>query len=168
MKDTGALDMRAIGIVESGGKHFNADGSVITSPAGAQGKYQLMPDTGKELAAKRGVEYNPADEQHAMLASDYANQLYGKYGSETLAGAAYNWGMGNVDKLIAKWATRARAKFLRLSLSASCPLKLADGWPATVKIKPVSILCLFTKSITSPSRKSVSSVKRCASKLTLF
>ncbi|MDU2816723.1 hypothetical protein [Enterobacter sp.] len=38
VKDTGALDMRAIGIVESGGKHFNADGSVITSPAGAQGK----------------------------------------------------------------------------------------------------------------------------------
>jgi hypothetical protein len=24
VKDTGALDMRAIGIVESGGKHFNA------------------------------------------------------------------------------------------------------------------------------------------------
>jgi hypothetical protein len=169
MKDTGALDMRAIGIVESGGKHFNADGSVITSPAGAQGKYQLMPDTGKELAAKRGVEYNPADEQqNAILASDYANQLYGKYGSETLAGAAYNWGMGNVDKLIAKWATRARAKFLRLSLSASCPLKLADGWPATVKTKPVSIPSLFTKSITSPNRRLMSSVKRCAIRLTLL
>lgn len=103
IKDSGGLDMRAIGIVESGGKHFKADGSIMTSPKGAQGKYQLMPDTGKELAAKRGVEYNPADEeQNALLASDYANQLYGKYGSETLAGAAYNWGMGNVDKLIAK------------------------------------------------------------------
>lgn len=55
VKDTGALDVRAIGIVESGGKHFNADGGVITSPAGAQGKYQLMPDLGKELAAKRGL-----------------------------------------------------------------------------------------------------------------
>lgn len=47
----------------------------------------------KELAAKRGVEYNPTDEQqHEMLASDYVNQLYGKYGSEILTGAAYNWG----------------------------------------------------------------------------
>ncbi len=36
-----------------------------------------MPGTGKELAAKRGVKYNPTDEQqHEMLASDYVNQLY--------------------------------------------------------------------------------------------
>ncbi|MFH7126006.1 transglycosylase SLT domain-containing protein [Klebsiella pneumoniae] len=95
--------MRAVGLVESGGKHRNADGSLVTSPAGAQGEFQLMPDTGKELAAKRGEEYNPDDPvQHAQLARDYAGQLSKKYQSETLAGAAYNWGMGNVDKLIAK------------------------------------------------------------------
>ncbi|HEC2625655.1 TPA: transglycosylase SLT domain-containing protein [Raoultella planticola] len=100
---TGELDMRAVGLVESSGKHRNADGSLVTSPAGAQGQFQLMPDTGKELAAKRGVAYNPDDpEQHAQLARDYAGQLSKKYQSETLAGAAYNWGMGNVDKLIAK------------------------------------------------------------------
>lgn len=100
---TGELDMRAVGLVESGGKHRNADGSLVTSPAGAQGEFQLMPDTGKELAAKRGVEYNPDDPvQHAQLARDYAGQLSKKYQSEPLAGAAYNWGMGNVDKLIAK------------------------------------------------------------------
>lgn len=102
-EDTGELDMRAVGLVESGGKHRNADGSLVTSPAGAQGEFQLMPDTGKELAAKRGVEYNPEDPvQHAQLARDYAGQLSKKYQSETLAGAAYNWGMGNVDKLLAK------------------------------------------------------------------
>lgn len=100
---TGELDMRAVGLVESGGKHRNADGSLVTSPAGAQGEFQLMPDTGKELAAKRGVEYDPEDPvQHAQLARDYAGQLSKKYQSEPLAGAAYNWGMGNVDKLIAK------------------------------------------------------------------
>lgn len=103
IKDSGGLDMHAIGIVESDGNHLNPDGSIVTSSAGAQGKYQLMPDTGKELAAKRGVEYNPADEQqNAMLARDYATQLYGKYGTEMLAGAAYNWGMGKVDSLIAE------------------------------------------------------------------
>ncbi|MGS4821729.1 transglycosylase SLT domain-containing protein [Raoultella terrigena] len=100
---TGELDMRAVGLVESGGKHRKADGSLVTSPAGAQGEYQLMPDTGKELAAKRGVEYDPEDPvQHAQLARDYTGQLSKKYQSETLAGAAYNWGMGNVDKLIDK------------------------------------------------------------------
>lgn len=107
-KESGGMDMRAIGVVESGGKHFSADGSVIQGPVTksgdrAQGQYQLMPDTGKELAAKRGVEYNPNDpEQHAQLAKDYVGELYSKYGSETLTGAAYNWGQGNVDKLIAK------------------------------------------------------------------
>ncbi|EMF20582.1 transglycosylase SLT domain-containing protein [Citrobacter freundii] len=101
--DTGGLDMRAVGIVESGGKHLNSDGSIITSSAGAQGRFQLMPETGKELAAKRGIQYNPSDEeQHTMLASDYAHELSNKYGSELLAGAAYNWGQGNVDKLIEK------------------------------------------------------------------
>lgn len=100
---SGELDMRAVGLVESGGRHRNADGSLVTSPAGAQGQFQLMPATGKELAAQHGVEYNPDDpEQHAQLARDYAGQLSKKYQSETLAGAAYNWGMGNVDKLIAK------------------------------------------------------------------
>lgn len=100
---TGELDMRAVGLVESGGKHRNADGSLVTSSKGAQGEFQLMPDTGAELAAKRGVEYNPDDPvQHAQLARDYAGELSKKYQSEPLAGAAYNWGMGNVDKLIAK------------------------------------------------------------------
>jgi len=101
--DTGGLDMRAVGIVESGGNHLNSDGSIITSSAGAQGRFQLMPETGKELAARRGIQYNPSDEeQHTMLASDYAQELSNKYGSELLSGAAYNWGQGNVDKLIEK------------------------------------------------------------------
>jgi len=144
MKDTGALDMRAIGIVESGGKHFNADGSVITSPAGAQGKYQLMPDTGKELAAKRGVEYNPADEQqNAILASDYANQLYGKYGSETLAGAAYNWGMGNVDKLIDKVGDPRKGEISESEFISKLPSE-TRGWLARYRknktgLDPVSV-----------------------------
>lgn len=128
IKDSGGMDMRAISIVESGGKHFKPDGSILTSSAGAQGKYQLMPDTGKELAAKRGVEYNPADEeQNALLASDYANQLYGKYGSETLAGAAYNWGMGNVDKLIDKVGDPRKGEISEAEFVSKLPAE-TRGW----------------------------------------
>ncbi|EPJ7088568.1 transglycosylase SLT domain-containing protein [Citrobacter amalonaticus] len=128
IKDSGGMDMRAIGIVESGGKHFKPDGSILTSRAGAQGKYQLMPDTGKELAAKRGVEYNPADEeQNALLASDYANQLYGKYGSETLAGAAYNWGMGNVDNLIDKVGDPRKGEISEAEFVSKLPAE-TRGW----------------------------------------
>lgn len=128
IKDSGGMDMRAISIVESGGKHFKPDGSILTSRAGAQGKYQLMPDTGKELAAKRGVEYNPADEeQNALLASDYANQLYGKYGSETLAGAAYNWGMGNVDNLIEKVGDPRKGEISEAEFISKLPTE-TRGW----------------------------------------
>ena len=128
IKDSGGMDMRAISIVESGGKHFKPDGSILTSSAGAQGKYQLMPDTGKELAEKRGVEYNPADEeQNALLASDYANQLYGKYGSETLAGAAYNWGMGNVDNLIDKVGDPRKGEISEAEFVSKLPAE-TRGW----------------------------------------
>lgn len=131
--DTGGLDMRSVGIVESGGKHFGADGSVIQGPTTrsgerAQGKFQLMPGTGRELAAKRGVEYNPADEQqHTMLASDYAQELSNKYGSELLAGAAYNWGQGNVDKLIEKVGDPRKGEISQADFIKQLPSE-TQGW----------------------------------------
>ncbi|EGO9685295.1 lytic transglycosylase [Escherichia coli] len=131
--DSGGMDMRAIRLVESGDRHFNPDGSLLEGPITssgerAQGKYQLMPGTGKELAAKRGVKYNPTDEQqHEMLASDYVNQLYGKYGSEILTGAAYNWGMGNVDKLIAKVGDPRKGEISEEEFIRNLPSE-TQGW----------------------------------------
>lgn len=126
--DTGGLDMRAVGIVESGGKHLDSDGSIITSSAGAQGRFQLMPETGKELAARRGVQYNPEDEeQHTMLASDYAQELSNKYGSELLAGAAYNWGQGNVDKLIEKVGDPRKGEISQADFIKQLPSE-TQGW----------------------------------------
>lgn len=126
--DTGGLDMRSVGIVESGGKHLNSDGSIVTSSAGAQGRFQLMPETGKELAARRGLKYNPADEQqHTMLASDYAQELSNKYGSELLAGAAYNWGQGNVDKLIEKVGDPRKGEISQADFIKKLPSE-TQGW----------------------------------------
>lgn len=78
------------------------------SPAGAKGAYQIMDATGEELAAKRGVKYDPFDEeQNKMLAGDYMTQLLTKYGGDKeRALMAYNAGMGNVDKAISA-ASRA-------------------------------------------------------------
>ncbi|HFW4797642.1 TPA: transglycosylase SLT domain-containing protein [Salmonella enterica subsp. diarizonae serovar 60-67:z35:-] len=126
--DAGGLDMRAVGIVESGGKHLNSDGSIITSSAGAQGRFQLMPETGKELAARRGIQYNPSDEeQHTLLASDYAQELSNKYGSELLAGAAYNWGQGNVDKLIEKIGDPRKGEISQAEFIKQLPSE-TQGW----------------------------------------
>ncbi|EMV7410916.1 transglycosylase SLT domain-containing protein [Enterobacter soli] len=126
--DTGGLDMRSVSIVESGGKHLNSDGSIVTSSAGAQGRFQLMPETGKELAARRGLKYNPADEQqHTMLASDYAQELSNKYGSELLAGAAYNWGQGNVDKLLEKIGDPRKGEISQAEFIKQLPSE-TQGW----------------------------------------
>lgn len=89
--------LNAIIKAESGGK-ANA-----VSPAGAQGLMQLMPATFNEWAKKIGIEKpNIKDpEQNKAVGTAYFNFLLDKYGQdEKLALAAYNYGLGNVDKLI--------------------------------------------------------------------
>ena len=81
--------IRAVIQVESGGN------PMAVSPAGAQGLMQLMPATGAELGIK-----NPFDPvQNVMAGTRYLRQLLDRYqGNVRLALAAYNWGMGNLER----------------------------------------------------------------------
>ncbi|MET3232289.1 UNVERIFIED_ORG: Skp family chaperone for outer membrane proteins [Burkholderia sp. 1263] len=77
----------------------SARGKKLLSPKGAQGPMQFMPDTWKEWG--RGNVNNLADSQDA--ARRYDSFLLKRYGGDVRkALAAYNWGMGNLDKDIAK------------------------------------------------------------------
>jgi hypothetical protein len=74
---------------------FNPD---AVSPVGAQGVAQFMPKVAEEWGLK-----NPFDPHQALLASArFLRSLYQQFGNWGLAAAAYNGGMGRVQKWVDK------------------------------------------------------------------
>ena len=88
-------DFKYLAVIESGLVH-------AVSSAGARGIWQFMPQTARE----KGMEVTDAvDERYHLekateAACDYLIQAKAKFGSWTLAAAAYNGGMSGVNKQI--------------------------------------------------------------------
>ena len=89
-------DFKYLALIESGLEN-------VTSPSGAKGFWQIMKTTGKEY----GLEINSnVDERYNLnlstrLACKYLKKARDKFGSWTLAAAAYNRGMNGVQNKIA-------------------------------------------------------------------
>ncbi|WP_432413873.1 transglycosylase SLT domain-containing protein [Pantoea allii] len=83
--------LRSVAIAESSGNPNAVSG------AGAQGLFQLMPGTGRDMGLGRGEAFDPM--KAAQAAAKYLSQLLKANGGDlTKALASYNWGLGNVQK----------------------------------------------------------------------
>lgn len=109
--------------VETGGV------SGLVSPSGALGLMQVMPETGKEMAAKLGLEYDEErlrydDNYNMAIGTAYLEEVGEKYsGSPALALAAYNGGMGNVDKWLKKYGDPRKGEISEQEFIEKIPFK---------------------------------------------
>lgn len=93
-------DFKYLAVIESG--LIN-----VTSPAGAKGVWQIMPSTAKEL----GLEVNDnVDERYyleksTVAACRYLKEAKEKFGTWTLAAAAYNAGNNGIDRRLEEQMT---------------------------------------------------------------
>lgn len=93
---------------ESGGRQFGPDGQPLTSPKGAIGIAQVMPDTAPEAAKLAGVEWdenryrNDPAYNKALGMAYFQKQLQDNGGDLAKAYAAYNAGPGRLQEAIKK------------------------------------------------------------------
>lgn len=90
--------LQAVYQQESGNRHRNADGSLVTSPKGAQGVGQIMPPTGKDPGFGVKPLQDDSEQENRRFTGDYLGAMLKRYnGNQILALAAYNAGPGQVD-----------------------------------------------------------------------
>ena len=93
--------IREVMHVESGGKLYH-HGELVTSPVGAMGLMQVMPDTFDEMRVRYSLGDDPYDPHNSILAgAAYIREMYDVYGSPGFL-AAYNAGPGNLDAYLTR------------------------------------------------------------------
>ena len=92
---------------ESRNRERDAKGNLITSPAGAQGKMQVMPGTNTDPGFGVRPAQNNSDEERTRVGRDYLAAMMKRYKNDPAkAWAAYNWGPGNLDSAVAKYGEK--------------------------------------------------------------
>lgn len=88
--------------LESRGRDYDKYGNLLTSPKGAMGRMQVMPNTSRDPGFGVTPAKDKSPEELARVGRDYAMALKQYYkGDEKLAAMAYNWGPGRVNNWLA-------------------------------------------------------------------
>lgn len=142
-------ELLAVAFVESG---FNPQ---ALSPKGARGIWQFMPGT----AAAYGLSVRPADdhrthpEHSTRAAARYLRDLYRQFGDWKLALAAYNWGEGNIQKVINRTGIRDFDEMARRGL---LPLETRNYVPSVLAVwAQLSGITAATRTPDAPEKAEV-------------
>ena len=89
--------IREVMHVESGGYQFRSSGELTTSPVGAMGLMQLMPETYDEMRARYTLGDDAFDPHNNIMAgAAYMREMYDAFGSPGFL-AAYNAGPARLE-----------------------------------------------------------------------
>lgn len=114
--------LQAVYQQESGNRHRNADGSLVTSPKGAQGVGQIMPATGRDPGFGVKPLQDDSEQENRRMSGDYLGAMLKRYnGNQILALAAYNAGPGQVDGWLEKIGDPRTGQVSNEQFAASIP-----------------------------------------------
>ena len=121
--------------VESNGKRYAADGTVLTSSAGAKGEMQVMDGTNTDPGYGVVPAKDDSLDERARVGRDYLAAMMQKYGDPVLASMAYNAGPGAVDEHIAKVGNPALGALSREKFVSSFPAKETRDYVQKINAK---------------------------------
>ena len=87
---------------ESGNRQFDQFGNLLTSSAGAEGITQAMPKTQASPGFGVPPMKDKSETEFLRFGRDYLNAMVNRYGDAAKGAAAYNYGPGNLDKVLKK------------------------------------------------------------------
>jgi len=117
--------IREVMRIESGGNEF-INGQLTTSPVGAMGLMQVMPQTYDELKLRYALGDDAFDPHYNILAGTaYIREMYDLYGAPAFL-AAYNAGPGRVDDYMQH--SRGLPAETRRYVAMIAPY-IQDSWP---------------------------------------
>ena len=103
LSDTFDRVMERLFVQESGNRHRDRAGNLITSPAGAQGVAQVMPKTGKNPGYGVAPLRDDSEAEGRRFGRDYLQAMLKEFDNDyEKALAAYNAGAGSVKRAVAK------------------------------------------------------------------